>query len=71
MAPFHLGRVVATPGALKLLKESGEDPLYYVIRHHSGDWGKTDPHDRRENELSLRHSWRIVTSYPYEIPVYV
>ena len=35
-----LGRVVATPEALKLLQESGEDPLYYLARHRSGDWGR-------------------------------
>jgi hypothetical protein len=23
-----------------------------------------DEHDRRENELSLRHGWRILSSYP-------
>jgi hypothetical protein len=23
-----------------------------------------DAHDRRENERSLRHGWRIVSSYP-------
>jgi hypothetical protein len=37
-APLPLGRVVATPGALKLLTEIGEDPLDYLARHASGDW---------------------------------
>lgn len=65
MAPFFpLGRVVITPGALKLLKEAGEDPLHYLARHASGDWGEIDKQDRRENELSLKHSWRILSSYP-------
>ncbi len=63
MAPFPLGRVVATPGALKLLEEAGEDPLYCLARHRSGDWGEVDAHDRRENERSLRHGWRILSSY--------
>ena len=60
---FPLGRAVATPGALKLLKEAGEDPLSYLSRHCSGDWGEVDKYDRRENELSLKHGWRIVSSY--------
>jgi hypothetical protein len=64
MGPLPLGRVVATPGALKLLTEVGEDPLTYLARHSSGDWGNLDTHDRRENQLSLRHGWRIVSSYP-------
>ena len=58
-----LGRVVATPGALKLLEETGEDPCLLLARHHSGNWGELDSHDRRENELSLKHGWRIVSSY--------
>ncbi len=47
MAPFPLGRIVATPGALKLLEEAGEDPLHYLTRHRSGDWRNLDAHDRR------------------------
>lgn len=65
MAPFFpLGRVVATPGALQLLEEAAEDPLRYLARHASEDWGKIDSHDRRENERSLKHGWRILSSYP-------
>ena len=64
MAPLPLGRVVATPGALKLLSEAGEDSFCYLDRHAWGDWGDLDGHDRRENELSLQHGWRIVSSYP-------
>jgi hypothetical protein len=64
MAPLPLGRVVATPGALNVLLEVGEDPVSYLVRHASGDWGEIDPHDCRENELSLRHGWRVVSSYP-------
>ncbi len=62
MAPLPLGRVVATPGALKVLLEAGENPLDYLARHASGDWGDLDAHDRKENELSLRQGWRIVSS---------
>ena len=62
-ARFPLGRVVATPGALELLEETGEDPLHYLARHRSGDWGEVGAQDRRENELSLRHGWRILSSY--------
>ena len=64
MATFPLGRVVATPGALKLLEETGEDPCLLLARHHSGNWGELDSHGRRENELSLKHGWRILSSYP-------
>ena len=44
--------------------EARENPLSYLARHASGDWGAVDAHDRRENKLSLRHGWRLVSSYP-------
>ena len=62
--PLPLGRVVATPGALKVLSEVGEDPFSYLARHATGDWGELCAHDRRENEQSLRHGWRVLSSYP-------
>lgn len=62
--PLPLGRIVATPGALEVLSKAGEDPLRYLARHASGDWGDLDAHDRRENERSLRHGWRVLSSYP-------
>ncbi len=64
MVTFPLGQIVATPGALKLLEEAGEDPCLLLARHRSGDWGELDSHDRRENELSLKNGWRILSSYP-------
>ena len=63
-APFPLGRILATPGALEALRGAGEDPLSYLSRHASGDWGELDAHDRRENELALRHGRRLLSSYP-------
>jgi sugar phosphate permease len=52
--------------ALEVLSEAGEDPLVYLTRHASGDWGEIYAHDRRENERSLKHGWRILSSYPVE-----
>jgi hypothetical protein len=63
-APLPLGRVVATPGALKLLSEMGEDPFGYLARHASGDWGELCAFDRRQNEIALRDGYRIFSSYP-------
>ena len=64
MGPLPLGKVVATPGALKVLTDAGENPLHYLVRHAYGDWGDLNAQDRRENELSLKHGWRILSSYP-------
>jgi hypothetical protein len=65
-APLPLGRVVATPGALKLLSEIGEDPFDYLARHATGDWGDLCAFDRRQNQIALREGLRVLSSY--EIP---
>ena len=62
-APLPLGRVVATPGALKLLGKSGEHPFDYLARHASGDWGDLCAFDRRQNEIALREGLRVFSSY--------
>jgi hypothetical protein len=61
---FELGRIVATPGALELLAAAGTDPLMLLSRHASGDWGEVPPEDAKENELSVREGFRILSSYP-------
>ena len=63
-ALFPLGELVATPGALALLADAGENPAVLLARHVSGDWGEVPPEDARENELSVREGFRIVSSYP-------
>ena len=62
-ARFPPGRVVATPGALAAIEASGDDPLAFLFRHVSGDWGNVDAHDVRENELGLREGFRLLSSY--------
>ena len=62
--PLPLGKVVATPGALKLLSEMGEDPFGYIARHAAGDWGDLCAFDRRQNEIALRDGLRVFSSYP-------
>ena len=62
-APLPLGKVVATPGALKLLSEIGEDPFGYIARHAAGDWGELCAFDRRQNQIAMREGYRIFSSY--------
>ncbi len=61
--PLPLGRVLATPGALDTILGAGGDPLAYLVRHASGDWGDLCAFDRRENERSRRHGMRALSSY--------
>ncbi len=60
---FPLGRVLATPGALEVLEEAGVDALGLLRRHQTGDWGEVPACDARENERSVKHGWRILSSY--------
>ena len=63
VALFPLGELVATSAALALLADAGENPAVLLARHVTGDWGEVPPEDARENELSVREGYRIVSSY--------
>ncbi len=58
-----LGRIVATPGALRLLSGLRTDPAALLSRHSQGDWGDLDPEDRTANDTCLRTGGRILSSY--------
>lgn len=65
---FKLGDIVATPGAIEAFSKVGTglwqlEMLPYLARHQSGDWGNVPPEDARENELSVREGYRIMSSY--------
>lgn len=61
---FSLGQVVATPGALAALAEAAQTPHEFLARHIVGDWGEELPaEDAQENEFSLAHGLRLVSSY--------
>lgn len=63
VARFELGRVVATPSALEIMELHGVEPLKLLERHRSGDWGVVPKADARENELSVKSGYRIISSY--------
>lgn len=60
---FPLGRIVATPGALNALVTAGQDPGELLELHQYGDWGDVPLADAAENLRSVRHGWRILSSY--------
>jgi hypothetical protein len=62
-APLPLGRVVATPRALKLLTQARAHPFDLLARHATGDWGELCAFDRRQNEIALRDGYRVFSSY--------
>ena len=61
---FSAGRIVATPGALALLENAQKSPSEFLSRHLHGDWGELCQEDKTENELSLKHGFRLLSSYP-------
>jgi hypothetical protein len=62
-ALFPLGKVVATPGALKVLEDNNVLPAQLLKRHESGDWGDLPEEDWTENRFSLRKRLRILSAY--------
>ena len=62
-APFPLGHVVATPGALEAVRANGIDVLGLVHRHASGDWGVVCAGDAQANNHALAHGARVLSAY--------
>ena len=60
---FSPGQIAATPGALALLEKIQKSPSEFLSRHLRGDWGDLCQDDKAENELSLRHGFRLLSSY--------
>lgn len=60
---FSLGQVVATPGALAALEEAGQEPMEFLRRHITGDWGDLVDEDKEANDRALRDDARIFSAY--------
>jgi len=60
---FPLGQLVATPGALALLQDDGQEYTHLIYRHVRGDWGNIDPGDRGMNDDAVRNGDRILSVY--------
>ena len=60
---FPLGEVYLTIGAQDALEESNQTAIEFLSRHQKGDWGLVCEDDKRENELSLKEGFRILSSY--------
>jgi hypothetical protein len=60
---FPLGDLVATPGALKVLKECAILPIRLIARHSRGDWGEVPVEDVQSNAEALTLGNRLLSSY--------
>ncbi len=64
LVSFDLGRVCATPGALRAIEEAGQTPGDFLQRHLSNDWGELDEQDSRLNDAAASSGEdRILSSY--------
>ena len=63
MIRFPVGRVVATPGALRALEKAEQLPAEFLDRHVNGDWGDVPEADKQENELAVDRRLRILSAY--------
>jgi hypothetical protein len=53
----------ATPGALAALKKSGQQPGEFLTRHVNRECGDLSDEDRKENDYSLEHGFRLLSVY--------
>ena len=60
---FSLGQILATPGALEALQESGQSPAEFLHRHVTGDWGEVCSGDKQLNDQSLVDGSRLMSGY--------
>jgi hypothetical protein len=60
---FALGQTFITPGAEEALQIAGQTELEFLRRHMSCDWGELSEDDLRENELSLKEGFRLLSNY--------
>ena len=65
-ALFHLGQLVATPGALQALADAEQQALAFLKRHQSGDWGDLSSEDKALNSQAVTTGGRIFSAYQTE-----
>ena len=68
---FSLGQIGGTPGALQAMDEADQNPLELLVRHVTGDWGEVPDEDKKENELSVKEGFRILSAYKLQSGVMV
>jgi len=60
---FNLGQILATPGALEALEESGQNVQFFLARHVRGDWGEVCASDAQLNDQALVDGSRLLSAY--------
>lgn len=58
---FPLGKTVITANAQSVLNPV--DVMRSLARHAQADWGDCSPEDKKENALSLKNGFRLLSVY--------
>ena len=56
-------QLVRLPGALAALEKAGQAPGEFLACHVNRGWGDLSDDDGKENEYSLEHGFRLLSSY--------
>lgn len=46
------------------MERAKQPPTSFLARHAIGDWGELEPTEVAENEYSVAHGFRLLSSYP-------
>lgn len=60
---FSLGQIFLTIGAKEALEEAEQNAFDFLSRHQTGDFGLVCKDDWKENEVSIKEGFRILSSY--------
>lgn len=60
---FPLGQTYITPGAEEALMIAGQTAIEFLRRHMTLDSGELSDEDVKENELSLREGFRVLSAF--------
>jgi len=69
MSLFNIGQLCMTAGVDNRMTQEEEFETFVlecIKKHAIGDWGLLDDHDKKENELSLKEGFRLLSSYKYK-----
>ena len=61
IAKFRVGRIVATPNALRSIAE--QDIFIAIQRHQAGNWGEVEVADSKANDQALVEGTRLLSAY--------
>ena len=60
---FHLGPIVATPGAIEAFQRNNTNGFDLLSRHARGDWGELCDEDKQANDAALQTGARLLSAY--------